>query len=644
MTSTKFNKLRLVCGLLAGTASLGAISAEAQVQPSATYREDAGSALTRHLRSLADNPRSLHALMGAATAALELGDPQAAITFFARAEEIAPRDPRIKAGFGSAFLQMEQPQSALKFFMDARSLGIAESSIAGDRGLAYDLLGDPKQAQQDYRLALRVKNDPEIERRLALSLAITGDKAGAMAAIHNQLQRQDRAAWRTRAFVLALTGDSAAATQAVRSVMPASAAAMQPFLTRLPTLDAAARAKAVHFGHMPMGAGTQLAQATPVAPVAAPPPAQAGQPDTRQPALGGRAAPPPAAGNAVPASSRTSVARADDRPQPRRQSGTPMRSPSPGHPTLGAAQPAERKPEPAPTRIAAATPREAQPDPEPSRAGPTQLTGSAAAPAAPNPSPPAIVPTPPEPQPMPTLNQAPSSTASAPPAPPPSPAAEPFGPPVPADVRAAPPPAAAPVETVARPEPRIEAPPPASAPAPQSQLAARTPEASPKPSAEAPARSDAPKPETNLAFADVIKAIEGLPTDAAATQPAQRPSITARKPAEPAPAEAAPAPKVEDVAAEPAGAAPTRHWVQIASAPDNLVDHEYRRLKRKHPSLLSDKEGYRTPMGQSNRVLVGPFDSEDAAKAFVGELKKDRLTAIAWTSSEGHGVDKISPR
>jgi hypothetical protein len=38
-----------------------------------------------------------------------------------------------------------------------------------------------------------------------------------------------------RAFVLALTGDANGATEAVRAVMPAQAAAMQPFLTRLPT-------------------------------------------------------------------------------------------------------------------------------------------------------------------------------------------------------------------------------------------------------------------------------------------------------------------------------------------------------------------------------------------------------------------------
>ena len=623
MASTKFKKVRLAFGLLAGAASLGALPAAAQAQTaSSAYREDPGSALTRHLRSLSDNPRSLHALMGAAGAALELGDPQAAITFYARAEEVAPRDPRIKAGFGSAFLQMEQPHSALKFFQDARSLGIAESEIAGDRGLAYDLLGDPKQAQQDYRLALRVRNDPEIERRLALSLAIAGDKAGALAAIHNQVQRQDRAAWRTRAFVLALSGDAVAATQAVRSVMPGAAAAMQPFLSRLPALDAAARAKAVHFGHMPAGMATQVAQATPSA---SPPGMSVGEPDTTR--AGARTASPAPApsGNAIQASSRLSAAQVQDRSPSRRQSGVPLRAPSRAHPPLSADRPAERKPEPAPTRVAAATPRESQPDPEPSRAGPTQLALSAPAPAAMNAPPSSPPPA--------------ASTSPAEPATRSSLAKEALGPPVPADIDAIPaaPPAAAAAQTGALPQTQSR--PPAAAAEPAAETA------------EAASSLESARPETRLAFADVIKAIEGLPTDSPAARSVQ-PSSTPpprrgeevaveAKPANDAKVAAAP----EQAAQAPAkGDAATRHWVQIASAPDNLVDHEYRRLKRKHPGLLSDKEGYRTPMGKSNRVLVGPFDSEDAAKAFVGELKKDRLTAIAWTSTEGQGIDKIPPK
>ncbi len=266
MTFKKMMSVRLGIALLMGTA-LGT-AAEAQT---ASFRESAGTALTRHLRTIADQPRNVSALIGAGKAALELGDPQAALTFFARAEEIAPRDGRIKAGMGAAFVQMEQVHAGLKFFEDAASLGVPEAEFAGDRGLAHDLNGDPRRAQADYALALRRQEDPEVRRRLALSLAISGERDKAIATIDRQLRNQDRAAWRVRSFILALTGDAAEATRSAEAVMPAQAAQMRPFFAALPALKPAERAMAVHFGHFPndgrplqvASAGTQYANAAP---------------------------------------------------------------------------------------------------------------------------------------------------------------------------------------------------------------------------------------------------------------------------------------------------------------------------------------------------------------------------------------------
>ncbi|MDP8995243.1 MAG: SPOR domain-containing protein, partial [Pseudomonadota bacterium] len=113
---------------------------------------DAGADLRRHLADLAANPRSLSSLIGAGRAALQVGDGEAALGFFARAEEIAPRDARVKAGMASAFVLLEQPQAALRFFAEALALGAPEVEIARDRGLAYDMVGDPRRAQQDYAL------------------------------------------------------------------------------------------------------------------------------------------------------------------------------------------------------------------------------------------------------------------------------------------------------------------------------------------------------------------------------------------------------------------------------------------------------------------------------------------------------------
>ncbi|MFL6858647.1 MAG: tetratricopeptide repeat protein, partial [Allosphingosinicella sp.] len=232
----------LLCAATAGWAQ-----PEAAAPPAPTR-----DALSRYLHDLADNPRSVAALTGAGKAALDMGDAQAALAFFARAEDAAPRDGRVKAMMGAALVQLEQPRAALKFFTDAVQLGCPEAELAGDRGLAWDIMGDPRRAQRDYRLALSHGADPEIGRRLALSLAIGGDREGALRQLADPALAGDRATERTRALVLALNGDTAGAGRVVQAAMPGpSGQAMMPFLARLPQLGYADRALAVHLGHFP---------------------------------------------------------------------------------------------------------------------------------------------------------------------------------------------------------------------------------------------------------------------------------------------------------------------------------------------------------------------------------------------------------
>jgi Flp pilus assembly protein TadD len=201
---------------------------------------------------LARDPGDLEALSGAGSAALAVGDADAAINFYVRAEKIAPRDGRIKAGLGSALVQKEQPRAALRLFDNATDLGVSPLDIALDRGLAYDLRGDNKKAQADYNMLLRARPTAEATRRLALSMAMAGDRTGALAVLDPLLRKQDIPAWRARAFILAMTGDAPGAQQAANAVLPRyQAAALKPFLERLPQLKTAEKAAAVHFGHFP---------------------------------------------------------------------------------------------------------------------------------------------------------------------------------------------------------------------------------------------------------------------------------------------------------------------------------------------------------------------------------------------------------
>ncbi|WP_106638807.1 tetratricopeptide repeat protein [Allosphingosinicella vermicomposti] len=261
MTSS-MTMLRLGGGAL--LASLLTSGAAAQVQSgnggspsyqmgSAPRPEDPAVALSRYVRELSSNPQSLVALKGAGAAALRLGDAEAAGGFFARAEQISPRDGEVKTGIASVLALLGQPGNALLMFGEALTLGVPEQEMAAYRGLAYDLQGNQAAAQNDYALAIRTHRDvPEVERRLALSQAIGGDKAKALATIEGQLRMQDKAAWRTRAFILALTGDIGGATQAVQVALPTQAPAFAPFLAKLPTLTPAEKAAAVHLGQMPV--------------------------------------------------------------------------------------------------------------------------------------------------------------------------------------------------------------------------------------------------------------------------------------------------------------------------------------------------------------------------------------------------------
>ena len=139
-------------------------------------RRGAGS-LCPHARL---RSQGFQALIGAGKAALEIGDAQAAAGFFARADEVNPRSPLPQAGMGAVSVANGEPQAALPYFKRAQQLGAPLATFGCDRGLAYDLLGQQAQAQADYRAALGGRDGDEARRRLALSLAISGDRAGAL--------------------------------------------------------------------------------------------------------------------------------------------------------------------------------------------------------------------------------------------------------------------------------------------------------------------------------------------------------------------------------------------------------------------------------------------------------------------------------
>jgi hypothetical protein len=162
---------------------------------------------------------------------------------------------------GAALVATGDPSGALTYFARAQQLGATAASFGCDRGLAYDLLGRQTAAQTDYRAALSGADRDEARRRLALSLAISGDKSVALDTLQPLIRRHDPASWRVRALVLALNGDFAGARSALDSRMPGASARMDPFFRRLSALTSGQKAAAVHLGIFP-DSGTSYAYAS----------------------------------------------------------------------------------------------------------------------------------------------------------------------------------------------------------------------------------------------------------------------------------------------------------------------------------------------------------------------------------------------
>jgi Flp pilus assembly protein TadD len=215
--------------------------------------EPAGAVELRDaMRRISFNPSDADALADAGNASLLLGDANAALNFFTRANAIRPNNSRIVSGLATATVRTENPFEALRLFDDAVRLGASERSIAADRALAFDLLGNFGRAQQDYQLARTVASSDDIIIRQAVSLSLAGQKEPADAMLLPLLQRNSPAAWRARAFILAARGDVRESNKVAQGFMDApSAQKMERFFRLMPNLTGAQQAAAIHLGHFP---------------------------------------------------------------------------------------------------------------------------------------------------------------------------------------------------------------------------------------------------------------------------------------------------------------------------------------------------------------------------------------------------------
>ncbi len=620
--------------ILVSTVSVGGLisasPALAQTDQAQIARPTDAADLNTHLTRLASNPRDVAALIGAGEAALALDDPHGAAGFFARADAIESGNGRIKAGLARVMLKLQNPAEAARLFDQASRLGYPDTGILADRGLARDMTGDQAGAQRDYQAALaRTPDDAELRRRYAASLGISGQVQGADRMLEPLLYKSDRAAWRYRAFIYAMNNRQAEAKKIADETMPAQlAAAITPYMQKMPYLTASQKAAAVHFGQFPAQTGTTIAAITPT-----------------PPAPGVAVAPkPPAVVAAAPATIPPAQAKPLSRAEQRRQQRAAARiARAEGLPTSRAVASAQRPPVPttAPAQVAQAQ------TPPPSAARPAPSTSAAAtAQMAPPPS-----------ARQPAIPSTPSPSVQGPPAPgfesidsPPRPTPQPSN-------------AGSQLNAIALAQAGTPAAPPASqaaAPPPTQPPATESAPSSVQPITPVP---PSPNPEATRTLADIIRAIDVPDTERQATVAAvdlnEIAALQAQRRAERQAAAKAAADKAKKEAATKAkvepdakakkeaeekkrlAANPSRNWLQVGVGQSkSALGFTMKGLRRKY-ATLAPQDAWSASWSRTNRLLVGPFASFARAKELEAKLKAAGADVFAWKSDAGEVVEKL---
>lgn len=558
--------------------------------------EPAGAVeLRAAMRRISFNPSDADALADAGNASLLLGDANAALNFFTRANAIRPNNSRIVSGLATATVRTENPFEALRLFDDAVRLGADQRSIAADRALAFDLLGNFGRAQQDYQLARTGVSSDDIIIRQAVSLSLAGQKEQADAMLLPLLQRNSPTAWRARAFMLAARGDVRESNKVAQGFMDApSAQKMERFFRLMPNLTGAQQAAAIHLGHFPtsQSVGRDSEQVRRVA---------ATLPQTAIAPAQNRLIPSGAPLGAKPTEARDAKSEAKplSRQDRRAQERAEVQAAVANIPDV------LKLPKTDTARLGTAAARAAVADAQSARI--TSVGNNA-------------LPTPETARPLVRVALPPATLATG----------------------------TATVQATPRPDPVVAKVEPAATVAvttPTAQEPVTLAAASPPQPAIMAAPTSVPASTASAGFSldAIVGAIE-IP------ESEQRPSevpvdLKKLKPVTPkAVADASKAPKLDPKAAAKAkleAANPARIWVQIATGEASGLGFDYRKLTKNNPVLFKAQKPWTSPWGKTARLLVGPFADVKAAKKWEGDFKKAGGDAFMWKSEIGVPVNAL---
>ena len=140
---------------------------------------DMSGASDFYLAALARDPRDAGALLRLGETQLSTGAAERAEQSFRSTLVLAPGNREASVGLSIALLKRGDPVAALPYIQP-----VAETSrsprVLRNYGVTLDMLGRPAEAQAAYRRGLtETPSDPDLHGNLALSLASSGDMAGA---------------------------------------------------------------------------------------------------------------------------------------------------------------------------------------------------------------------------------------------------------------------------------------------------------------------------------------------------------------------------------------------------------------------------------------------------------------------------------
>ena len=626
----------------------GSVSREI-VQPLPSVDE---ARLNTALRRLSRNSRDLTALTDAGKAALALDDLEAAMGFFGRAQDLSPSNPAVKMGIAAVFLRSDRPIEALRLFSEAEAAGASSDAVAAERGLAFDLVGNNAEAQASYLVAMQRGAGPQVQRRLAISHAIAGNKEDFEIILKPLVAQRDFAAFRARAFGLAILGEVGEANAIADAVMPRDLAArMAPYFDYMPRLTKSQQAAAANLGIFPKAAeigrddpliaqysgSTSVAGADArLAPQGAPLGRATTDPRRRRPDRTG------AGSNVDTPVSTPAVATAAAAPAIAAPAAPSVAATANPGLATNSAQSSGELPAIAQAALAPVTPAAATPV----VATPSATFAAASQPAAAAQSITTFVSNPVEQ----VIGKTPALTAST-------------------QVVAVPetPASSAPIEEIAqavtptqdssaqgtqasgtKPPPSatgfdLTKLPDATTTTPSTKIVAASTSAASVPAAvqteASPIVQTVPEPRKRVADAFADFASEGRTSVAPAAGAVDISALTVKREVEEAPEPEA-NPKPESKPAQSANA--KRYWVQIATGQDrSALKFDYRRIARKADDLLNDYAGYTAEWGETNRLVAGPVASSKAAQALVTALKEKGVDSFTFTSPEGKEVTEI---